>query len=187
MRGKYVVVTGPSGAGKTTLVDRFLAAESSCCRLVTVTTRAPRPKEIAGVDYLFTTVEDFKARISVDEFFEHAETYDAFYGSSRLDLARLLDRHPVVFGVLDAKGARTVKTKMPESLVIMLTSPLEELRDRLERRFGAGSDKARRRLEEAEREMSDQTFCDIVMPSHDGEMDRMVAALRGHLESYLVK
>ncbi|MEK9152055.1 MAG: guanylate kinase [Patescibacteria group bacterium] len=187
MSGKYVVITGPSGAGKTTIVEWFLGAEPACARLVTTTTRAPRPGECRGVDYHFTSVEDFKSRIQAEEFLEHEANFDEYYGSSRIDLAKLLALHPIVFGVLDPKGAATVKRKMPESSVVMLVSSFEELGGRLKRRFGADSPKVQRRLKEAEREMADTSFCEFVMQSHDGELDRMVAILRGNLARYLGK
>jgi len=115
---KYVVFTGPSGAGKTTIVDALLASVPESIRLVTTTTRPPRPNEVNGRDYHFTNRVDFLARQAKGEFFEFDEHYGTFYGSSREDLDDSLAKYRVVFGVIDPCGSTKLKQILPECTVV---------------------------------------------------------------------
>jgi len=142
--GLFVVVSGPSGVGKSTLVELAIAegirtGEFSSARLVTMTTRAPRPNEQDGVDYHFISRERFIEIKEAGGFLENEENYGALYlyGSPLADLERMQQTYDVVFGVLDPKGARTVRQRFgDEALIVALTADSEILEARLVRRFG---------------------------------------------------
>lgn len=170
MKGVFLVITGPSGSGKTTVVERLLAALPSAARLVTTTTRDPRPKEKNGVDYHFVSREDFIAMRERGEFLEWAEVYGEYYGSSRVVLDDLRGRHGAVFAVLDVQGAASAKREVPDAIVVFLKAPLAQLKERLERRVGMPPDKVARRLAEYERELSTATAFDHMVDCSDGNL-----------------
>jgi guanylate kinase len=176
----YLVISGPSGSGKTTVAEALLKDDASLTRLVTNTTRAPRPGEVNGRDYHFLSREEFISRRDQGDLFEWAETYGNFYGSSRRDLEKLWRKHPVVLGVLDIVGVRAAKAGIPECIAVYITpgSP-EELKKRLEARPGSTPEDVARRFGKAQEEMASagQEF-DYRVVNADGKLDQAVAELR---------
>ncbi len=177
-RGLFVVVSGPSAAGKTTVVERLLAEVPSTVRLVTTTSRAPRPGEVNGRDYHFVTREEFIARRERGEFLEWAETYGNFYGSSRSEVDRLRASNRAVFAVVDIVGARAIKAAYPECLTVFLQpGSVEELRRRLAERPGSQAADVEKRVSRAAAEMANAADFDRVIMNRDGELDRAVEEL----------
>lgn len=170
MKGVFLVITGPSGSGKTTVVERLLAALPSAARLVTTTTREPRPKERNGIDYHFVTREEFLAKRERGEFLEWAKVYEEFYGSSRIVLEELRGKYAAVFAVLDVQGAASAKREVPDAVAVFLKAPLAQLKDRLERRVGMSPEKVARRLEEYERELAAAETFDHIVDCSDGNL-----------------
>lgn len=173
-RGICVAITGPTASGKTTAVERLLELIPGSARLVTTTTRQPRPKERDGVDYHFLTREEFLARAEKGEFLEFEENYGNLYGSSRVVLDEMCSRHCAVFTVLDVRGARTFKAVMPETVTVYLRSPLAQIRGRLERRPNTKVAELERRLDEIRREDEMADSFDHIILSLDGEMEAIV-------------
>ncbi len=177
-RGKFIIVTGPSAAGKTTVVEALLKRLPSAARLVTTTTRAPRPGEIDGRDYHFLSREDFEHRRDAGEFLEWADNYGKFYGSSGVELDKLLAAHPLVFGILDVKGAATVKQARPDSLTVFLdVGSLDEISQRLSSRPGTSPEDLAKRLATARRERSLAGTFDRVVVNRDGRLEDTLKAL----------
>lgn len=186
-RGTFVVVTGPSAAGKTCVVDHYLARDPRTTRLVSTTTRPPREGERNGADYHFTDNADFEARRERGEFLEWAGVYGKFYGTSRVEAERLLGQHAVVFGVLDVQGMKSVKLLIAGSVAVMITAPFEDIERRLRLRYGEGHAEYRRRLGEAEREMAEQRRCDHVINNPDGWVERTHAMFSAIVDPLLLK
>jgi len=144
------IVTAPSGAGKTSLVEVLIASTADVVRSVSHTTRAPRPGETDGVDYHFTERESFLTMVAADDFLEHAEVFDNLYGTSRSAVEKeLAAGHDVVL-VIDWQGAANIKRLLPDAVSIFIVPPsLAALRERLS---GRGQDDAaviERRLTDA--------------------------------------
>ncbi|MBI1338585.1 guanylate kinase [bacterium] len=138
-RGLMIVVSSPSGAGKTTLCKRLLASEPGVMSSVSVTTRPMRPREAEGSDYLFRTEAEFRAMVDRSEFLEWAEVFGRLYGTPRAEVeARLASGVDIVFD-LDWQGARSLKTAMPGDVVSVFILPpsIDQLKARLEGREGA--------------------------------------------------
>ncbi|MFA6603746.1 MAG: guanylate kinase [Patescibacteria group bacterium] len=176
----YLVISGPSGSGKTTVAEALLKADASLTRLVTNTSRSPRPGEVDGRDYHFLSREEFIARRDQGEFFEWAETYGNFYGSSRRELEKLWRDHRVVLGILDIVGVRAVRAAIPECVTVYVTpGSLDELRGRLEARPGSTPEDVARRFGKAQEEMASagREF-DHRVVNADGKLDEAVAELR---------
>jgi len=129
-----IVVSGPSGVGKTTLVDRLLAADPLVRRSVSVTTRTPRPGEVDGRDYLFVTPERFEA-MKAGELIEWAEVHGETYGTPRSYIeSTLAAGHDVVLNI-DIQGGDQVKGSFPGALMVFILPPsLAALEARLQGR-----------------------------------------------------
>lgn len=187
--GKFIVITGPSTVGKTTVVNELLQRCPGSTRLVTTTTRAPRVVENDGVDYHFVeddgvdyhfvSVEEFFAQRSRGEFFETAETYGNYYGSSKKKLEELLAAHPVVFSILDVKGARAVQEHIPGAIVIFLIpGSFDDLTRRLEERKSVSKEEIEKRGERAKHEIEAASEFDHIVQNIEGRFEDTVARIR---------
>jgi len=138
--GTLYIVSAPSGAGKSSLISALLDNNPNSDLQVSVshTTRDPRPGEVDGVHYHFVTVEEFKSSIEDNVFFEWAEVFGNYYGTSRKVIEQQLVKGIDVFLDIDWQGGRQVKTLMPEAKGIFILPPS---RPELERRLiGRGTD-----------------------------------------------
>jgi guanylate kinase len=134
-RGKLVVISAPSGAGKTTIARAMLAAHPTLEFSISATTRPIRQHELHGRDYFFLTDEEFQRRVRAGDFVEWEEIYGNYYGTLREEVDRALrgGRH-IVFDI-DVKGGLSIKRQYPEALLIFIRPPsagilLERLRRR---------------------------------------------------------
>lgn len=132
------IISSPSGAGKSTLVNRLfkeLAPVHPMKFSISHTTRQPRPGETDGVEYHFTTVENFRKMIDDNGFLEWAKVFDNYYGTSRSAVEENLKNGTDVFLDIDWQGARQIRAKFPETRTVFILPPsLEILRQRLEKR-----------------------------------------------------
>ena len=134
-KGILIVISGFSGAGKGTLVKALLQKYDNYALSVSMTTRAPRPGERHGVEYFFSTREDFEKTIAEDGLVEYATYCDNYYGTPRAYVEEQLAMGKNVILEIEIQGALKIKEKFPESLLIFLTPPnAAELKRRLEGR-----------------------------------------------------
>ncbi len=149
-------ISAPSGAGKTSLVKALLekrAAEVAVC--VSYSTRAIRPGEVDGKAYHFVALEQFNNMVDGDEFLEHAQVFDNCYGTARASVEALLASGRHVILEIDWQGARQVKARMPQTISIFILPPSrEELEQRLRLRGTDDESTIKRRMRDADREMS---------------------------------
>ncbi|HVZ79481.1 MAG TPA: guanylate kinase [bacterium] len=140
-RGLVVVLSSPSGGGKTTVAQRLLRAEKDLVRSVSCTTRKPRPGERNGRDYFFVTVDRFKRMIAKREFLEWARVHRNLYGTPRAWVEGQLRQGKDVLFVIDVQGGHTLRRKVPGAVLIFLYPPsLRVLRERL---VGRGTNDAK--------------------------------------------
>jgi len=174
-----LVLSGPSGVGKTTLAHRLLEANSNLQRMVTCTTRAPREGEVDGQDYHFVTEEDFLNQIRAGGFLEHAEVYGNRYGTLKSNVQEALAAGRDVLIVNDVQGALTLSAmarqdnalgKALQTLFIVVPD-VSELRARLEERAEDEANTIEDRLAIAESEMQQQGQFDHVIVSSTREAD----------------
>lgn len=175
VRGKLVVLSGPGGVGKST-VAKELKRSSPFVVSVSATTRAPRFNEVDGVDYHFLSNEEFDRSVKRNEFLEWAEFAGSKYGTpSAPVLKAMADGHSVLLEI-EISGAKQVKKKMPEAILVFLEPPTwEELVARLE---GRGTDSAERRaarLALAQDEMAAASFFDKIVVND--QVEKVVARL----------
>lgn len=138
MSGRLVIVSGPSGVGKDTVIDAWTAADPTVKRVVACTTRAPRQGEVDGVDYRFLDKCEFMARADAGEFLEHKLVHGNYYATPVDQVERLLAEGKTAVLKIDVEGALTVMEKRPDAVAVFVLAPSDE---ELERRIrGRGTE-----------------------------------------------
>ena len=153
-QGLLVVISGPSGVGKTTIVHR-VQEEFDAVFSVSATTRPKSQKEMDGEDYFFVTPEKFEEQVSHNEFLEHAEVFGCHrYGTLRKPVREVLGAGKIMLLDIDVQGGMQIRANMPDSVRIFILPPNEdELLRRLEARGREDSDSIQRRYREAKQEI----------------------------------
>jgi len=168
--GTLFVVSAPSGAGKTTLCNRLLAADEGLRYIVSHTTRPPRPGEVNDRDYSFVDREAFRRMVEAGAFAEWAEVHGNFYGTSLERLRSALARGHDVLLDIDVQGARQIRRSgLPAVLVFILPPSLEALEARLRGRGSDDEETVRRRLRNARDEIAALPEYDYVVVNDDLE------------------
>jgi guanylate kinase len=174
-----IILAGPAGVGKSTLCDRLVTDGAGFERVITATTRPPRPNEVNGRDYHFLSEADFDAKLSAGAFLEWAWVHRKYrYGTLK---SAVLDRLPhtnLVMNV-DVQGVRSIRTAataiplLQRSLVTIFIAPdsLDVLRERLEGRGPLPAEELARRLQSAELELAERNSYDYVIHSSTKEQD----------------
>lgn len=151
--GLLLILSAPSGAGKTTLAHRLLGGEAGAHFSVSYTTRAPRGKERDGVDYHFVDEPSFRRMIERDELLEWAQVHGNLYGSHRSTVDEAHAGRLVVFDI-DVQGGNMIQRTLPEAVSVFILPPsMSELERRLRERQTDAEDVIRKRLEVARHEM----------------------------------
>jgi guanylate kinase len=151
---KVFVITGPSGVGKGTLIERLLERVPELELSVSATTREPRPGEEDGRDYHFLRPEDFDERVEAGDFLEHATYSGSRYGTLHEEVERRLDMGRSVVLEIEVQGARQVRAARPEAVLIFIAPPdAAALRERLVGRGTDSQEAIERRLRTAEIEL----------------------------------
>lgn len=126
-QGLLLVISGPSGVGKGTILKRLLQLEPDCCFSVSATTRSPRPGEIEGVDYHFVTQEQFLEWVDEDRFLEWNKHMGNFYGTLKDDVKRSLEKKRHVVLDIDVKGALEIMDKQEDFVSVFIAPPSWEI------------------------------------------------------------
>jgi len=152
--GLIIVISAPSGAGKTTLCKRLLQALPFLTYSVSFTTRQPRKNEIEGIDYYFVSIEEFKKMIGRKEFVEWTEVHGEFYGTSSTFLDKIIKGGKDAILEVDVEGGINIKKHYPQATLIFILPPSwEELEKRLKIRGTETDEKIRKRIERARKEV----------------------------------
>ncbi len=176
-RGLLLVLSSPSGAGKTTLAKRVLAADANIGISVSVTTRKTRPGEIVGIDYYFLDEAQFLERRDAGELLEWAKVFGNFYGTPREPVEQSIASGRDLLFDIDWQGAQQLKEKLPQDLVRVFILPpsAHELEKRLRGRAQDPPEVVAKRMAEAAAEMSHWPEYDYVIVN--GDLETSVAQL----------
>lgn len=179
MKGNLIIISGPSGVGKSTIRKRIIKDFDNFKYSVSLTTRKPRideetnAEEENGKEYYFVTPEIFKENIKNNNFLEYQEVYkDTFYGTLKKDAMNLIDNGINVILEIDVDGALNIKKEYNDTTLIFIKpSSLEELKNRLRNRNSDSSKKIEERLEKAKYEINKSKYYDYVITSTNKEED----------------
>ncbi|MFC1643969.1 guanylate kinase [Candidatus Omnitrophota bacterium] len=165
-----VIVSAPSGSGKTTIISRLMAKMPEVKRSISYTTRQPREGEKDREDYVFISPEQFKEKIEKGEFLEWEENFGNYYGTSKGQFAEAVERGADIILSIDVKGARAVKKNFPESISVFIMPPsAEELATRLKARDTDQDQEISLRLKESPREIAAADEYDYLIVNKDLE------------------
>jgi guanylate kinase len=170
-----IVISGPSGVGKDSVVQTMKARGLPFHFVVTATTRPVRPNEIQGRDYFFVSKEEFARMIEADELFEYAKVYNDYKGNSKSQVRDALASGKDVIMRLDVQGAATVRKLAPQAVLVFLTTQNErELVNRLKGRKTDTPEDLSLRIATAQQELKRATEFDYIIVNSDGCLDETV-------------
>lgn len=173
--GKLIIVSAPSGAGKTTLVKHLLKILDRIEFSISCATRSPREGETDGKDYYFISTENFKQKIENEEFAEWEEVYEgSFYGTLKSEIERIWTKGKSVIFDIDVIGGLNLKKLYPENSfsVFIMPPSVEELERRLRSRNTESEEKLRMRVEKAEKELLLAPKFDMIIVNEDLEKSK---------------
>lgn len=163
-QGQLIVVSGPSGAGKDTIVSKVIENNDKIWLSVSATSRKPRKGEVEGINYFFLNKEEFEQKIKEDYFVEYATYADNYYGTPKEKIIKKLEKGIDVILVIEIEGARKIKEILPETLFIFIMPPSEkELLNRLKNRKTEDKKKIIERFNIAYKEINEVTKYNYVV------------------------
>ena len=177
-----IVISGPSGVGKDTVLEKMRERNPSLYYTVTVTTRAIRPGETQGIDYIFISRDAFIKKIENKELLEWAQVYGNYYGIPRDQVEQALSQQRDVVVKIDIQGAATIKRLLPEAMFIMIAPPsMEELEQRLKQRKTETPKDLQLRIATARKEMESMYLFDYVTVNHHDRIEEVVSQIEAIL------
>lgn len=179
-----IVISGPSGVGKDTVIKRLQERDPSLTFVVTAASRDPRPGEVHGVDYFFIPHPEFERKIKAGDFLEHAVVYGELKGILKSEVQKAIDSGNDVVLRVDVQGAATVRKQAPQALLIFLTTnDEEELVERLKARKTESPEKLKVRIETARQELKRVNEFDYKVVNRDGCLEETVDVILSIIEA----
>ena len=168
-RGVVLVISSPSGAGKTTICKKIIEIVEDISLSISVTTRQKRKDELEGEDYFFTDKQNFMSMINDNEFIEYAEVFGNFYGTPKSQILEKIENGVDVLVDIDWQGTRQIQKYIPDDVVKVFVLPpsIKELEYRLGNRASENKDDFRKRMSEAKKEISHYNEYDFVIVNED--------------------
>lgn len=187
MKGQILIISGPSGSGKSTLLNRLLKEENDLYFSISSTTRVPRQGETDGVNYYFTSEDEFKKGIDADEFLEWACVHGNYYGTSLKPVLNALEEGKIAIFDIDVQGFNIAKSKFAKNItsVFITTASKNELKSRLQNRGTDSAETIEKRLINAVGEMEHILEYDYFLINDD--LQNCYENLRGILRSMRLK
>jgi len=184
--GKLIVISGPSGAGKTTLIRKVIQKIPTLTFSVSATTRPIREGEIESIDYFFVSSEEFSDLIRNDAFIEWAKVHGNLYGTLKNQIKELIEKGKNIVLDIDEQGANQIKKKeIPALFIYILPPSLKELKKRLKERDTEHIKEMDRRLQSAKEQITSKGFYDYVIINDD--IRKVVKKLKKIIENYIEK
>lgn len=185
-RGLLIIISGPSGVGKGTIRNYFMKDESlKLAYSISMTTRSPRLGEKDGVDYIFTTKDEFEQAIHDGELLEWAEFVGNYYGTPMSQINKLRDEGKNVVLEIEVQGATQVREKCPDALSIFIIPPsMQELENRIRGRRSEAEEIVQQRLAKASKEMKMVNNYKYIVCNDDPQLasDLICSIIKRHME-----
>ncbi|HJD68048.1 MAG TPA: guanylate kinase [Rickettsia endosymbiont of Bembidion lapponicum] len=167
-KGLIIILSSPSGAGKSSLAKALLEIDNNLRLSISATTRKPRPNEQDGVNYYFKTKSEFEELVKQNQFLEHAKIYDNYYGTPKKHVENLLNQGLDVLFDIDWQGARSIKQNAVNAVSIFILPPnLEILEQRLRNRAADNEEAIQLRMASAQAEISHSNEYDHIITNDD--------------------
>jgi guanylate kinase len=181
------ILSAPSGGGKTTIAKALLRQTPDLARVITTTTRKPRPEERDGRDYFFISAEEFKKQIAQNEFAEWANVHNHYYGTSHQALKIIFTQHKAPLLVIDVQGAKSIKQQYSNTILIfIIPENFSALRKWLIRRGRNNKEEIVTRLRNAKEELAQAKYYDYTIVNRDGKLEetiqKVVAIIQQHIK-----
>ena len=181
MQKKLIVVSGPSGVGKGTIVKTLIKRRSDVVESVSCTTRAPRTGEVHGREYYFLSKEEFEKRIEEDDFLEYDNHFGNYYGTPKSFVRETLKTKSVIMEI-DVVGSLNAKKTFPECILVMVVPPsMDELKRRLKGRNSETDEEIENRLARMEYELSHSDIYDYIIVNDD--LENAIAQLEAIIDN----
>lgn len=173
---KIFIITGPSGVGKDSIVNKLKSQGFKFNRVITTTTRKKRKGEIEGKSYYFVSKEKFKKMIEEKKFIEWAEVYKNYYGTQKKDVQKVLKKKLPIIMIIDVQGAKTWKKAYPKKVLVIFIKPpsLKILEKRLRKRSQDSEINIKIRLKKAKEEMKNLKQWDKVVINKENHLEETV-------------
>ena len=171
-KGRLIVISAPSGCGKTTIVERLLARNKNLTRSVSYTTRAPRAGEKNGADYFFISHQDFEKELKKNFFLEHATVFGQSYGTSQAFVFKEIEKENDCILAVDVQGMKQLiksRGEIPLISIFVIPPSLEALENRLRKRSTETEEEIQKRLAITKQEMSERSLYDHVVVNEEVE------------------
>ncbi len=180
-KGIFIVLSGPSGVGKGTICNEIITSLNAWYS-VSVTTREKRPGEQEGINYYFVSKEEFEQKINNNEFLEYATYNNNYYGTLKSKIDEKLENNIDVISEIEVKGARNIKNKYPDSLLIYILPPsLKELENRLRNRKTEDEQTIKNRLNIAKEELKQINIYDYAVVNDN--LEETITKVKNIIES----
>lgn len=187
-RGHFVIISSPSGGGKDTVINALVKRLPSATRLITTTSRPPRPGNVEGVDYYFITAEEFQRRLAAGDFLEHNIYADNYYGEEKVILEKDLANFDIVFTQIDVTGKHALdQLKFPHLAIFLAPENLAVLKKRIEKRGGIDPATFEKRLEIAKKEIEESADYDYRVVNVEGKLEETITKIEEIIEKELIK
>ncbi len=188
-KGKLIVFSAPSGAGKSTIVNHLLAQEDLPLAFsISATSRKPRKGEIDGNHYYFISTDEFKTKIKNGDFLEWEQVYEGlYYGTLKSEVDRIQAAGKYVIFDIDVVGGLNIKNQFPEQTLAVFVSPpsIAELENRLRKRNTESEEKINMRIAKAEKEMAFASQFDYIVENH--HLDTALAEAYSVVKNFIEK
>ncbi len=185
-QGLLVVISAPSGCGKTTIVERLMKRHSDWVRSISMTTRPAREGEVNGTDYFFVTTQDFERMDARNELLESARVFSHYYGTPRLFVEEQLAAGRVVLLTIDVQGTAKIKKNVPKGMslftVFVLPPSVKVLRERLEGRQKDLPEEIERRINVAQEEIKEAGWYDFTVVNQN--LDQTIADIEESIDKF---
>ena len=185
-----IVIAAPSGAGKTTIIERLLKGNGNLGFSISATSRKPRAGEKHGENYYFMSPDEFRDRVNRGEFLEWEEVYEgSYYGSPKSEIQRIADRGQIALFDVDVMGALNIKKQYPNAFLIFILPPsMEILGERLSKRGTESRETLEKRLNKAKTEISKAPAFDYILLNDDLDeaVDEIQSVVAQFIDSRLV-